>query len=93
MYSRQEAAKQREAFWTAFGKYMRPILSADDTKINWINYKTGVPGVRFEMAVDDRQASVCITLVHDNPVTLESYYNQLLLLKNVLEETLGEHWL
>jgi hypothetical protein len=41
MYTKQEISKQKQAFWTAFGKYMKPVLSADGEEISWLNYKTG----------------------------------------------------
>jgi len=40
MFKRQEASRLREEFWTTFGRYMRPVLSTEGIKINWINYKT-----------------------------------------------------
>ena len=42
MYSKQELSRIREEFWTSFGRYMQPILSADGEKVNWVNYKTGM---------------------------------------------------
>ena len=30
MYTKQEISKQKQAFWTAFGRYMKPVASADD---------------------------------------------------------------
>jgi hypothetical protein len=49
MFSKQETAQLRKEFWTVFGQYMSPILSAAGEKISWINYKTGVKGVQFKM--------------------------------------------
>ena len=92
MYSKQEAAKQREAFWTTFGQYMRPVLSADGEKVNWVNYKTGIVGVRFEMDVDNTHARIGIVLSQQDTTTQESYYNQLLQLKHILEDSTGEVW-
>lgn len=42
MYSKAEKSKIRKDFWTAFGQYMKPVPSAEGTKVNWPNYKTGV---------------------------------------------------
>ena len=30
MYTKQEISKQKQAFWTAFGRDMKPVASADD---------------------------------------------------------------
>ena len=32
MFSKQEASQLRKEFWTAFGQYMKPVLSADGGK-------------------------------------------------------------
>lgn len=92
MYTKQEAAKQRQAFWTTFGQYMQPILSADGEKTNWINYKTGVPHIHFRMDTDNRQASIAIVLSHPDTGIQQLYYEQLLQLKAMLRDATGEDW-
>lgn len=92
MYTRQEAQKQRQAFWTTFGQYMQPILSADGEKINWVNYKTGIPGIHFKMDTDTEQASIGIIFSHSDSDLRSSYYDQLLRLKAVLIEATSEQW-
>lgn len=93
MYTKQEAAKLREAFWTAFGHYMRPVLSADGEKTNWVNYKTGLPGIRFRMDADVQRATITIELAHTDADVRMAYYQQFELLKSVLHDTLAEAWL
>ena len=92
MYTKQEESKQKQAFWTAFGQYMKPILSADCESVNWINYKTGIPGIYFRMNAGHKQASIAIELTHTDIELQASYYEQLQGLKQVLHETLGEEW-
>ncbi len=92
MYTRQEASKNKQAFWTTFGQYMQPVLSEDEQKINWINYKTGVSGINFRMDVNATQASIGIVLSHSDRSVQELHFEQLLQLKTMLHETLGEEW-
>ncbi len=92
MYTKQEESKQKQAFWTAFGQYMKPILSADCEYVNWINYKTGIPGIFFRMNAGHKQASIAIELTQADIELQASYYEQLQGLKQVLQETLGEEW-
>ncbi|UYQ95322.1 DUF4268 domain-containing protein [Chitinophaga horti] len=92
MYTRQEASQLRQAFWTTFGKYMSPILSADGAKINWINYKTGIKHIRFTMEADTKQATIAIVIDHPDAATRKRYYQQLVQLQGFLHETLGEQW-
>ncbi len=55
MFSKQDASKLKKEFWTAFGRYMKPVLSADGEKINWINYKTGEKDIVFKMDADSKK--------------------------------------
>ena len=92
MYSRQEIAKQKEAFWTIFGKYMQPVIPADGEKVNWVNYKTGVQGITFRMDADNKQASIAIILSHNYTDIQRRHYAQMLQLKNMLHLATGEDW-
>lgn len=63
MYSKQEASKLKQQFWTSFGLYMQPVPSANGEKVNWINYKTGIRHVSFRMNAGDH-ADISIELSH-----------------------------
>lgn len=92
MYSRHEAAKLKQEFWTAFGQYMSPILSAEGEYVNWINYKTGEKDIYFRMNADNKIASVAIDLTHKDETLQELYFNQFEELKTLLHSTLNEEW-
>ena len=92
MYTKQEASKQKQAFWTAFGQYMQPILSAEGLKANWINYKTGVTGIHFKMDVDNIHATIAIVFSHSDANIQAAHYDQLVQLKAMLQQALGEDW-
>lgn len=92
MYSRDEASTIRQEFWTAFGKYMSPIPSAEGLKINWINYHTRIRDVHFRMDVGPKSASIAITVEHRDLGIQELYFEQFLELKELLHNTLGEEW-
>ncbi len=93
MYSRQEAAQIKQAFWTSFGSYMAPVPSADGEKLNWINYKTGEKHLYFKMNADNKEASIGIFLTHPDQGVRDLYYEQLVELKFLLEATIGEPWI
>jgi hypothetical protein len=93
MYTRQEAAAIRQNFWTRFGRYMAPVLSAEGEKVNWVNYKTGITNVYFRMNAGKDEAYIGIEITHKNPEQAEKLYRQFLLLKPVLEEALAEKWI
>jgi hypothetical protein len=92
MYSKAEASQLRQAFWTAFGQYMAPVLSAEGVPTNWVNYKTGLKGVRFVMQADNRRASICIELTQADAGTRELFFEQFEQLRSMLHEELGEEW-
>ena len=92
MYSRQESSQLRQEFWTVFGQYMSPILSAEGEKINWINYKTGERNIHFKMETHSRFASIVIELSHPDTDTQQIYFDQFITLKNLLSSSLEEEW-
>lgn len=92
MYSKQEAAQLRKEFWTAFGQYMLPVLSAEGDKISWVNYKTGEKGISFRMEADNKKASVAIELSHSDTGIQQLYFEQFLQLKKILKQCIGDDW-
>jgi hypothetical protein len=92
MYSKQEAAKLKKQFWTAFGQYMAPVLSAEGEKINWINYKTGEKDIFFRMHADNKKAYVAIEITHKDEALQALYFEQFKQLKAFLQNALHEEW-
>jgi hypothetical protein len=90
MYSQQEISKQKQAFWTAFGKYMQPILSAEEIPVTWVNYKTGIPGLNFRMDADHNHVAIAIVISSSDVARQQAFYNRLTQMKQMLEETLEE---
>lgn len=92
MYSRNEAAHLKKEFWTTFGQYMAPVLSAEGEKIAWVNYKTGEKQIFFRLRVDHAEATVAIEITHADEGVQQVYYEQFVQLKKILEEITGEVW-
>jgi hypothetical protein len=92
MYSKQEASRLRQEFWTTFGQYMMPVLSAEGEKVNWTNYKTGEKDISFRMNADNLEGIIGIELTHKDPALQQLYFEQFLQFKNLLHATLGEDW-
>jgi len=92
MYSRQEASQLRQSFWTSFGQYMQPVLSAEGEKINWINYKTGEKNIAIRMHADNKFASIGIEISHKDAEIQQLYFHQFEQLKKVFESTVGDDW-
>jgi hypothetical protein len=90
MYTREEISRQKQAFWTAFGKYMQPVLPAEGEPVSWLNYKTGIGGLHFKMDADRDHAVIMIRLSNSDAAIRQLQYAQFLQLKSILHETLGE---
>ena len=92
MFKRDEASLLREEFWTAFGKYMSPVPSAEGLKINWINYRTTIKDVYFRMDANQKAATISITIEHKDAGIRELYFQQFEEFKTLLHTTLEEEW-
>lgn len=92
MFTREEASKIREEFWTTFGRYMKPILSSEGMPVNWINYNTGLKDVYFRMETGRRNARVSISMEHHDPEIQELFFEQFEELKMLLHSALEEPW-
>lgn len=82
----------KQEFWTAFGQYMSPILSAEGDKVNWINYKTGEKHIAFRMHADNKKAAIAIELNHKDEGIQQIYFEQLLQFKNLFTGIVQEDW-
>lgn len=93
MYSKDEASRLRKEFWTTFGHYMVPQLSAEGLKTNWLNYKTGLKHVYFRLDADHKKGSVAIEITHSDLGVQELFFEQFLELKNLFKGYLKDNWL
>lgn len=93
MFTREQSSRIRQEFWTVFGKYMSPILSAEGLKVNWINYHTSIKDIYFRMDASPKFAVISISLEHNDTGIRELYFEQFEAFKLILHETLGEEWL
>jgi hypothetical protein len=92
MYSKQEAAQLKQEFWTTFGRYMTPVLSAEGEKISWINYKTGEKYIYFKMQADSKTASIAIEFAHPDNEIQQLYFEQLQQMKLMFSGAVMEEW-
>lgn len=92
MYSKQSASLLRQQFWTAFGQYMAPVISAEGEKINWVNYKTGEKFIRFNMQCINNAANIAIELSHPDIVLQQQQFDQLSKFKKQFQQVCGNDW-
>ena len=82
----------RQEFWTTFGQYMSPILSAEGERVNWINYKTGEKNISFKMHADNKKAMIGIELTHKDRDIQQIYFEQFLQFKSLFDNSVNEDW-
>ena len=92
MYSKDQVSKLKQAFWTAFGQYIAPQLSAEGMRINWINYKTGIKHLNFKLHADNKSAFIAIELSHPDTGVQELLFEQFKEFRNILKGYLNEDW-
>ncbi len=92
MYTRQEASRIKQAFWTAYGQYMQPVPSASGEKVNWVNYKTGIKHFYFRLHANKKKAYIAIEITHPNLTIQQEQFDQLKQMQPLLEEQLQEPW-
>jgi len=92
MYSKDQASKLRQQFWTRFGQYMKPVPGAGGKPVNWLNYKTGNRYISFHMEADKERAMIAVEIKHPYKTEREHCYQQLLALKKLMEKETGFQW-
>lgn len=93
VYSREEAKRLKETFWTKYGQYMSPIPSDEGTKVNWLNYKTGVKHLYFRLDADNKSADIYIEISNPDAGLRELVFEQFLAYKSILHSELKEEWI
>jgi hypothetical protein len=91
MYQKAEISGVKQAFWTRFGQYMKPVLSAEHQPVHWINYKTGFRHLYFRMDAF-HTARIGIEVTHPDPGMQQLFFEQFVALKPLFMEYIGEQW-
>jgi hypothetical protein len=92
LYSREESAKIKIAFWTAYGVYMLPVPSSEGEKINWINYRTGEKYIQFKTEIENKTVTVAIVFNHPDSDIRALHFEQFEKFKMLFENEMNEEW-
>ena len=93
MYSKEQAAEIKKAFWTTYGRYMSPIPSSEGMQQNWINYHTGIKHLFFKTQAENKKAYTGIRLTHPDAGMRSLLYEQFMQLIPLLHHALQEDWI
>lgn len=84
MYNNKEISKIQAEFWTTFGLYMRPVPGVSGERVNWINYKTNIKYLRFNLNFTDKIASLIISISHPEIESQKPFFDMFNVLKDEL---------
>lgn len=88
MWSKEEAKNRKKRFYTAFGIYMKKHRMNYDSRIRWVNYRTGVNGIKFRLDTDNKNAFVCIDIVQKDAGVREIFFEQFQEFSAILNSTI-----
>lgn len=92
MYSKQDAARIRQEFWTSLGKYMQPIPDHEFQAINWINYRTGKKAFSVRSNSQGRLTTVMLEIVSTDELDRSYYFDILQQHRSFLEHAEAWQW-
>lgn len=76
MFSKEEAKKIRQEFWTSFGK---------EYPHKWLLYNTGLKEIQLKFTFERKYAQVSLDITSEDQLIQEYYFDKLESLKTVLE--------
>ena len=81
MFSKQEAQKLNQEFWTAFGKSFPR---------KWLLYDTKIKDFSFKFSADNKKAEVSLDIEMKDELYRNAYFEKLESLENLLLEEVGK---
>jgi hypothetical protein len=94
MLGKEESKQLRVDFWSKLGNEMEKMKNPHGSKVNWMNYNTGIRNLYFRMEADENGARLCIDIQFHNLGLREVYYEQFLEFKDRLDKKFKDlQWL
>lgn len=100
MLSKEEAKATKLEFWTRLQGQMEKMRNPHGSKVDWMNYNTGIKHLYFRMEADESGCRLCVDLQFPDKGIRDLYYEQFTELQNVFNDKLKsakwipehEHW-
>lgn len=90
MLNKGELKERNIQFWSDFKEYMRPAISSNGRRINWLSYPTGVKFLYLRMECDKVGARLNFDIQAKDPAIREIVWEQMEELKKVLTDSMGD---
>ena len=89
MLNKGELRERNIQFWSEFKEYLRPAISSNGRRINWLSYPTGVKFLYLRMECDKTGARLNFDIQAKDPAIREIVWEQMEELKKVLTDSMG----
>lgn len=86
MFSKEESKKIKKEFWTKFGRFSQRKRTKLGLSKRWISHYTGIHDLSLKFDFERKKAIVGIE-ISGNKLNEEKYYDKLLSLKTILDES------
>lgn len=91
MFSREEAKRIRQEFWTTFGDRTAAIPTEYGLKKKWILYHTKIKHFSFKFDAQRKCARVCLDMEHPDELIRHSWFDYMLSFKEMMEPITGPY--
>ena len=86
MYSKEELKSNKLEFWSKLEDQLNRQKNPDGSKVNWMNYNTGIKDLYFRMEADSSAVRLCIDLQFNDAGIREIYFEQFVEFKTILDD-------
>ncbi|MBK6525006.1 MAG: DUF4268 domain-containing protein [Crocinitomicaceae bacterium] len=76
MFTKEEKKKLKLEFWSRLEDQMTRLKNPHGSKVNWMNYNTGINHLYFRMEADEKAGRLCIDLQFPDNGVREVYWDQ-----------------
>jgi hypothetical protein len=90
MLNKEELRELRIDFWNEFEEFTRKKRTANNRKINWASYKSGIKDIYFRLDFDTKEAFLAIDLQMRDSGVRELVWDQFLETEKLLKTHVGD---
>jgi len=87
MYSKEEKKNIKTAFWDGFKSFSSPKRRKLGKNRNWVMQNTGIKALDLKFHIDNKLASVSVDIVSKSLESKVDYWNKLIGLKTILNDS------
>jgi len=87
MYSKEESKQIKKEFWVKFGFFSQRKRIAAGLNKKWLSHNTGINCLSLKFDFENKQALVGIEIFTHNQDEKQKYYDRLLSLKTILNDS------